>query len=116
MMAQIKAIGGHARIARNAALVLLCTFATGYLAVLTSRFTGNIAALWPANAFVLAALLCTPRREWIFYVLSGVAGNLSMNLWHGDGASLSLAFAFVNAAEPLIAASLLSYWRATDIL
>ena len=81
-----------------------------------SRLTGDVAAIWIANGIPLALILLRPRKELWLYAAAAAAGNLAMNLLHGDGLPVSLAFMLCNAGEVVAAALLLRRFGAEDIL
>jgi diguanylate cyclase (GGDEF)-like protein/PAS domain S-box-containing protein len=66
-----------------AAFVCLLALATAMSAILglQSWNAGGVTILWPTNGFVIAYLLCEPKRRWPVYLsLAGVA-DLSFNLF-----------------------------------
>ena len=107
---------GRASALLAAALVGLAVFAAGKIGVDLSRMTANVAAIWFANAIPLAVMLVRPRREWWRLAVATAMGNLAVNLIHGDGLALSLGFAVCNGGEVVVAAGLLHWLRAVDIL
>jgi signal transduction histidine kinase/CheY-like chemotaxis protein len=99
----------------GAAALFLAAYASGKIGVELSRLSGNVAAIWFANAIPLAVMLLRPRREWPAYAVAALAANLSMNLLHGDGLPVSLAFAAANSVEIVGTAILLDRLNAVDI-
>jgi integral membrane sensor domain MASE1 len=100
----------------GAAFLAVVAFAASKLAVDLSRLTADVAAIWIANGIPLALVLLRPRKEMWLYAAAAAAGNLAMNLLHGDGLPVSLAFMLSNAGEVVAAALLLRRFGAEDIL
>ena len=100
----------------GAALLAVIVFAASELAVDLSRLTADVAAIWIANGIPLALILLRPRKELWLYAAAAATGNLAMNLLHGDGLPVSLAFMLCNAGEVVAAALLLRRFGAEDIL
>lgn len=63
-----------------------------------------IAAFWPPNAVVLAALLLTSPRKWWRYLLVIFPAELAADLPNGFSWPVALGFAGANCLEVLIAA------------
>jgi signal transduction histidine kinase len=83
-------------------LLMAAVFAASVASIEFTRSAGSIAALWPANAIVLAALLRSNRsstsgRSLTF--LGALAGIMLANLAAGDDVLLSTALAAANIAE-----------------
>lgn len=88
--------------------------AIGYLlmaviGILYTREAGNVAALWPANALLLAVLLRTGRRNWPAYVGACMLANFAANYALGDSVPVACGFAICNLAEVLSAVLLLRH-------
>ncbi len=67
---------------------------------------GGVTILWPTNGFLIAWLLCEPRREWPVYLALGGAADLALNFF----ASLNphpFYLSFCNMLEVWVAAVLL---------
>jgi integral membrane sensor domain MASE1 len=107
---------GRAPALLRAVLLGLAVFAAGQIGIDLSRLSGNVAAIWFANAIPLAIMLVRPRREWWLLAAATAVGNLAVNLLHGDGLPLSLGFTACNVGEAVIAAGLLRRLRAVAIL
>ena len=91
-----------AEIGRAAAVaVLFCVVA--YLSIELTRYGGRIAAVWPANAVMLALLLRASSRNWPAYLVAGYIGNYAANVMAGDANLVALALGFCNTAEIAIA-------------
>jgi integral membrane sensor domain MASE1 len=96
-------------------LVFAAVLTSAKLGVDLSRLSGNIAAVWIANAIPLGIILVRPRAETPWYLAATVLGNLAMNLLNGDGLPASAAFAGCNFGEVAIATAMLRYLRADGI-
>ena len=46
---------------------------------------GRAAAIWPANAVILACLLRAPMSRWPAFLISGLLGNMLGDMLSGDG-------------------------------
>ncbi|MCB1807252.1 MAG: hypothetical protein KDJ99_19525, partial [Candidatus Competibacteraceae bacterium] len=72
----------------KALLLSLGFFLAAVIGIDLTREAGNVAALWPPNALLLAALLRTPPaarwRVWPLYLSGCLAANVAANLWFGD--------------------------------
>ena len=95
-------------LAENAAVRLVAlalgAFALALTCILFTRDHGQVAAIWPGNALVLAILLRLPPRAWPACAAAAVAGLTAANLALGDPFLRAIAFAAGNGAEMLIAA------------
>lgn len=69
-----------------------------------------IAALWPPNAVVLAALLLAPRRHWWRYLVVMIPAEMAADLAMGLSWPVALGFAGANIVEVTIAASGLRFF------
>lgn len=85
----------------------LAVLITAYLAILLTRETNRIAAIWPANALILAVLIATPRREWRWSLISAWTGNLLANVASGDQILNGALLAAANSLEVLVAVTIL---------
>src|SRR5689334_24642649 len=88
------------------ALPLTC-FAAAALAIDLTGRTDNVAAVWYANAILLAALLRHPPRAWPALLLLAGAANVADDLLFGSSLTLSLGFTGLDLLEALLAASAL---------
>jgi len=90
-----------------------CSLSMG--AILLTRGTGDVAAVWPVNAILLIVVLRWPKAEWpsLFGCLSG--GILLANVIIGDPWVRSLVLAIANSLEVLIVALILSRNSAPNI-
>jgi integral membrane sensor domain MASE1 len=79
-------------------------FACAWAGVALIEEVGRVAALWPANALVLAILLRASRVRWTRFLLAGFAGNVLGDLAAGDTIVVALGLSACNAIETLLAA------------
>src|SRR3546814_15929543 len=91
----------------NAALRGAAHFLAAHLSLELSRLTGDVAAMWPPNGIVLAALLVSPTTYWTRYAVATSAAVVVVNLFHGDSVAAGLGFALANLVECLLAAAIL---------
>jgi len=78
------------------------------LAVSLTRNSTNVAAIWPANGFLLAALLSCPRRRSRHAMVAlCLAANVAANLVNGDPLATVLTFSGWGVVECVIAFHLL---------
>jgi len=84
--------------------------ATAYVCIVFPRDQGRIAPIWLANAWVVAALLRSPTRNWPLLVGFGALGDMAANVLAGDHLALSVGLAASNQIE-IIACAWLVRWR-----
>lgn len=91
-------------------LVPVAVFLVAVPAIEFSHSSNYIATLWPANAVILAALLCRAgnRRDYGFLLLSGAFAIGLANIAGGNGALPSAILACANIAEVTVALALTS--------
>src|SRR4051794_12804937 len=92
---------------RVALALPLAYFAAAALAIDLTGRTDNVAAVWYANAILLAALLRHPPRAWPALLLLAGAANVADDLLFGSSLALSLGFTGRDLLEALLAASVL---------
>jgi signal transduction histidine kinase len=83
-------------------LLAAAVFATSLACIEFMRSTGSIAALWPANAIVLAALLrdaASLKKDRCSLFLGSLAGFMLAHVVAGDGLLLTLALSLAPMAE-----------------
>jgi PAS domain S-box-containing protein len=85
----------------------LAVFLLAAAALEFTRATGRVAAVWPANAVVVAAFLRTPARRWRALGAAALLGCLGANLAEGDSLTTALGLALANGAEITICAGLM---------
>ena len=65
--------------------------------------------LWPPSGVFLATLVSTRRQTWPWWILAGLAAELTCNVfWFGNPVPLAMLFYSGNALEALLGAMLLS--------
>tara|TARA_R110000782_G_scaffold250833_1_gene338234 strand:+ start:1022 stop:4222 length:3201 start_codon:yes stop_codon:yes gene_type:complete len=90
-----------------------CSLSMG--AILLTRGTGDVAAVWPVNAILLIVVLRWPKAEWPSLFGCLFAGILLANVVIGDPWVRSLILAMANSLEVLIVALILSRNSAPNI-
>jgi diguanylate cyclase (GGDEF)-like protein len=92
---------------RDARRVLVTTVVFGlavFAAINTTRDWTGVAAVWPANGILLAALLTCPNRRARYMTLAACfLANLMVHLLSGDRVDSSFAYSMINAAEAALA-------------
>jgi diguanylate cyclase (GGDEF)-like protein len=68
-----------------------------------TRLGGRIAALWPANAVMLAILMMAGRRAYFRHLVLAFAANVLADLLTGDNISIATALSACNTLEILAA-------------
>ncbi|MGR8934121.1 MAG: diguanylate cyclase [Gammaproteobacteria bacterium] len=76
------------------------------LGINASIMSEGIAIFWPSNGFLLAALLLSQPRHWLFYALAVIPAEIAADL-PAFTLQQALLFAAINIFETLFAASLL---------
>ena len=71
-----------------------------------TRATGRVAAVWPANAVVVAAMLRAPFKRWPMLGVAAYLGLVGANFYDGDAADTALGIAFANGIEVALCAGL----------
>ena len=90
-----------------------CSLSMG--AILLTRGTGDVAAVWPVNAILLIVVLKWPKAEWPSLFGCLFIGTLLANVVIGDPWVRSLILAIANSLEVLIVALILSQHSAPNI-
>ncbi|MGH6909557.1 MAG: ATP-binding protein [Phenylobacterium sp.] len=83
---------------------------TAYVCTVFPRESGRIAPIWLANAWVVAALLRSPTRNWPLLIGAAILGDLTANLLSSDGVDVAVGLAVCNQLEVLACAGLVR-WR-----
>src|SRR4028119_2072155 len=76
------------------------------LGIANNRKDEGLAAVWLANAVIIALLLRHRREQWPALLWGALAGNFAAGLLAGDGPALSLALGFCSLTEILLVTSL----------
>jgi integral membrane sensor domain MASE1 len=99
----------------SAAGVALVYLAGALAAIEFTREAGNVAAIWPPNAVLLAVLLRSDIRNWPIYTFCCAAANLAANMLYGDPLLVAAGFALVHMMEILTGCLLVRYACAPPI-
>ena len=91
------------------AAVGLTVYALALASIAFTRDVGRIAAVWPANAVVLAVMLRSRRGLWSAILMAGLVGNFAANATLGDAPLTALVLAGSNTVEVLLGAGLLRW-------
>jgi PAS domain S-box-containing protein len=94
-------------------ILAACSLSVG--AVLLTRGTGDVAAVWPVNAILLIVVLRWPKAEWPSLFACLFIGNLLANVVIGDPWVRCLILTMANCLEVLIVALMLSRNSAPNI-
>jgi len=92
---------------------LVAFLAYACMAVATIMLTSNgrsTAAVWPADAVILALLLSRPRSDWPMLLLAGALANLVGNGLTRGWAPGIIGLGAINMAQTALAAALLAGW------
>lgn len=94
------------------ALVLgLAFFSVAWGSLEVTRWSTDLASIWPPNALVLFYLSMAPRNRWPLPIAAvAVAGTLA-NWMGGTAFLLSVVYGLANIAEALIVAVAVGVWR-----
>src|SRR4030095_3880443 len=63
-----------------------------------------VSLMWPPNAILLAALLLSPERHWLWYVAAILPIHLTTQLWHGIPLVTSVGWFLTNITEDVVGA------------
>ena len=91
-------IARRSRAAVDVVWAALAVCALAWFALSMSR-EGRVAAIWPANAVILARLVRASPRRWPAYLLAGLVGNVCGDMLSGDQALRALVLSFCNSLE-----------------
>ncbi|HEX4180995.1 MAG TPA: ATP-binding protein [Caulobacteraceae bacterium] len=94
----------------GAAVLLL---AVGSLAF--AREVGQIAAVWPVNALVVAVLLRSPRSSWPRWLAAAVIGIAAANVTATDNVLWAMVVMGCNGFEIILCAGLMRRFAGSDI-
>ncbi len=82
--------------------VLFCAavvFITAYAGAEFTRQAGRVAIIWPADAFMLAILLRSPRQAWMPLLFAGYCGNMIADWLAADTFGVALLLSACNTVE-----------------
>jgi two-component sensor histidine kinase len=92
------------------ALGLALLYLAGAVAAIElTREAGNVGAIWPPNAVLLAVLLRSDIRNWPIYTICCAAATLAANMLYGDTLLVAAGFALVHMMEILSGCLLVRY-------
>lgn len=99
------------------ALVTAVVFGLAVFAAISmTRNSTNVAAVWPANGILLAALLTCPNRRARYATLVAcLLVNVVVHLLNGDRVDSSLAYSVINAGEAALAFRLIRHVLGTRL-
>ena len=81
-----------------------------YLAISLTRNSTSVAAIWPANAVLLAGLLgCRVRSSRAILLAAGFAANALATVANGDPWTIVATFPLIGVGESLLAYMSLRY-------
>jgi len=83
-------------------LVALVVFVTSYAGIEFTRQAGRVAIIWPADAFMLAILLRSPRHTWVPFLLAGYFGNVCADWLAADPFGVALLLSACNTLEIVV--------------
>ncbi len=82
-------------------------FVLSWAAVMLTRTSGSVAAIWPATGILLVVLLRSKPVRWPAFLLAGYISGCGANLVYGDNLFIATALPLGNVIETLVAAILL---------
>ena len=88
-------------------LLVLASASLSTGAILLTRGTGDIAAVWPVNAILLIVVLQWPKAEWPALFACLILGSLLSNIVIGDPWLLCMILAVANSLQVLVVAMVL---------
>src|SRR5438270_1427375 len=80
----------------------------------TSR-TAPISALWPPNAILLGALLCTRVAIWPLLILAALPAHIAVELHSGVPLRMVLSWFLSNSSEALFGAACIRWFIARPV-
>ena len=92
-------IGSASRRLLLIAAMGVLVFLVAWTGLLLTRFNGDIASIWLANAVAVAILLRSPKQRWPELIAAAVAANIAARIVNGDTAVHGLTLALVNMIE-----------------
>ncbi len=85
--------------------VAVATFGLAYMSLVFTRDVGRVAAVWPANALILAVLLRSAGAGRWRYLVAGLSGLLAADVRFGDPVSVALPLTLCNGLEIALCAA-----------
>lgn len=74
-----------------------------------------VSTLWPPNSILLAILVLSPRRLWLFYLLAAFPAHLLVQINADIPTAMNLCWFVSNCSEALIGASILRYLTKSEL-
>lgn len=98
--------------ARSGLIFRITAIAVGYFAlaaatISSTRFGSGVAFIWVANAWLLAELSITPRRNWAWTILACALASFVATSLFGFGIEYAFPLAIINIAEAILGALIL---------
>ena len=103
--AQIESAKAEALTVPQLAALAAAVFVTVAGGLVLTAFTGRVAAIWVANAIVVAALMKTGRRAWPAILAVAVSANAAANIFYGDAPLTAVTLPLCNVLEILLVAA-----------
>ncbi len=88
-------------------------FVTAYAGIEFTRQAGRVAIIWPADAFMLAILLRSPRQAWVPLLLAGYFANMMADWLAADPFGVALLLSACNTVEIVVSLALFSRYVET---
>lgn len=85
-----------------------------FVAVALTRQSGYIAAVWPANGILLAAIMMAKRHELAAFLLAAFTANVVANLVNSQLLSVSVFLSACSSIEIISAISLMQLYQLGD--
>ncbi|UVI39924.1 sensor domain-containing diguanylate cyclase [Qipengyuania spongiae] len=79
--------------------------------IATTRFGNGVAFIWIANAWLLAELSITTRRDWAFPIMACALASTVATTLFGFGLHYALPLAFINMSEAIVGALILRFLK-----
>lgn len=98
------------RLLARATALASAYFVFAFMGMELTREAGGIATFWPANAFLLVALLRAEKSVWPVYVAACALANLAANLTFTSEVPLALGLCASNMAEATLGALLVRHF------
>ncbi len=92
------------RVWLGAAVLGAAFFAVAYLCLTFARESGRVAVVWPANAFLLVAIMRLSHGRQVPYLLAAWAGNIAANAMMGDPLPEAAFLSALNIGEASLCA------------
>lgn len=97
-----------ARVVFRVAVVIAVFCVNSLIVIELSSYSSGLAAIWSANACLIFALMISPRREHVFYLMGSFCASFLVNLTTTLPAGTAFVFSLSNIFEAWLAWYLLS--------